>query len=60
MILPDQTLLKKLTLALVLKLALLLALWWAFVRDQGMQVDENSVAAQLLQAATQPTQGTGK
>lgn len=54
----DTSLLRKLALALALKLVLLLVLWWLFVRGQGVAVDASSVAAQLLQAAVQPTQGT--
>ena len=56
--LSDTSLLRKLALALALKLVLLLALWWLFVRDQGVVLDASSVAAQLLQAAAQSTQGT--
>jgi hypothetical protein len=56
--LSDPSLLRKLALVLALKLVLLLALWWLFVRDQGVTVDANNVAAQLLHAAPQPTQGT--
>lgn len=54
----DSSLLRKLSLALALKLVLLMVLWWFFVRDQGVAVDASSAAAQLLQAAPQPTQGT--
>jgi hypothetical protein len=53
----DKTLAKKLVLVLLLKLALLLALWWGFVREQGVTVDADKVAAQLLQGAPTPTQG---
>ena len=56
--LSDPSLLRKLALVLALKLVLLLALWWLFVRDQGVAVDASNVAAQLLQAAPQPIQGT--
>jgi hypothetical protein len=45
----DKTLARKLALVLLLKLALLLALWWGFVREQHMTVDSDQVAAQLLQ-----------
>ena len=56
----DPTLLKKLALVLVLKLAILLALWWVFVRQQSVAVDASGVAAQLLQPAVDSTQGTNK
>ena len=56
----DQTLLRKLALVLVLKLAILLALWWVFVREQGVAVDGNRVAAQFLQPAARPAEGTHK
>ena len=46
--LQDKTLLKKLALALVIKLVLLAALWWGFVRDQRVAVDGGAAAAQLL------------
>ena len=54
----DQTLIKKLALVLVLKLAILLAIWWVFVRQQSVAVDASVVAAQLLQPAVDSTQGT--
>ncbi|MBH2018717.1 cytochrome oxidase putative small subunit CydP [Polaromonas sp.] len=44
----DKTLLQKLALALVIKLLLLAALWWGFVRDQRVVVDGDAAAAQLL------------
>jgi hypothetical protein len=46
--LSDQTLVKKLAIVLVLKLAVLVALWWFFVRDQRVPVDSSSVASQFL------------
>ncbi len=56
----DQSLLKKLAPLLLLKLAILLLLWWGFVREQRVAVDDSGVAAQLLQAASPKTQGTHK
>ncbi len=47
----------KLAVVLVLKIAVLLALWWGFVREQQVLVDADSVAAQLLQGAATPAQG---
>ncbi len=58
--LSDRTLIQKLALVLVLKLVVLFALWWWFVRDQGIQVDSSRVAAQVLQAAPLTTQGPNK
>ena len=58
--LSDQTLLRKLALVLVLKVAILLALWWVFVRQQHVAVDDNGVAAQLLHPPIALTQGTTK
>lgn len=44
----DKTLVRKLALALVIKLAVLTALWWGFVRDQHVAVDDKSVATQFM------------
>ena len=46
--LSHQTLVKKLAIVLVLKLAVLVTLWCFFVRDQRVTVDGNSVAAKFL------------
>ncbi len=48
----DKPLARNLALVLLLKLALLLALWWGFVREQRVPVDADKIAAQLLQAVT--------
>jgi hypothetical protein len=53
----DKTLTRKLALVLLVKLALLLALWWGFVRDQRVTVDADKVAVQLLQNSPTPTRG---
>jgi hypothetical protein len=53
----DKSLASKLALVLLIKLALLLALWWVFVREQRVTVDADNVAAQLLQAVPTPIQG---
>lgn len=58
--LSDRTLIQKLALVLALKLVVLFALWWWFVRDHGVQVDSSGVAAQLLQAAPLTTRGLNK
>ena len=46
----DKSLIKKLAWVLVIKLVLLMGLWWGFVREQRVTVDGNSVAAQFLQS----------
>lgn len=48
---------RKLAVVLVLKLAVLLGLWWGFVREQRVHVDSQRVAAQLLQPAAKPLDG---
>jgi hypothetical protein len=57
MIRHEKTLTKKLAIVLVLKLAVLLALWLGFVRDQRVTVDADRVAAQFLQSVATPTKG---
>lgn len=52
----DKTLVKKLATVLVIKLAVLLALWWGFVRDERVTVDGEAAAARLLG----PAQGQTK
>jgi hypothetical protein len=44
----DKILVKKLAVVLVIKLALLVALWWGFVREQRVTVDTDAAAAQML------------
>lgn len=56
----DTTLLRKLTLVLLLKLLVLAGLWWVFVRDQQVAIDGNRVAEQLLSPATPVAEGTHK
>lgn len=46
--LDDKTLVRKLAVVLALKLAVLTALWWGFVREQRVAVDASTAAAQLL------------
>jgi multidrug resistance efflux pump len=43
----DQILLRHLTLVVVIKLALITALWWAFIRDAKVTVDAGVMAAQV-------------
>jgi hypothetical protein len=56
----NQTLVKKLAIVLVFKLAVLLALWWVFVRDARVPVDGNSVATQFLLPTAPTEEGTKK
>ncbi|MDD5029799.1 MAG: hypothetical protein PHH58_09915 [Rhodoferax sp.] len=51
----EMTLTKKLAVVLVLKLVVLLTLWWGLVRDQRVAVDGASVAAQFLGSAQAPS-----
>ena len=53
----EKKLTAKLTLVLVLKVAVLLALWLGFVREQGVTLDAESVAAQFLQPAATTVEG---
>lgn len=56
--LSDKTLVKKLAVVLVLKLAILVALWWVFVRDHCVAIDGDRVAAQFLTPAPTKAQGS--
>jgi hypothetical protein len=56
----NKYLVNKLATVLVLKLAILMALWWVFVRDQRVAVDDGGVAVHLLQSAVASTQGKNK
>ena len=44
----DKILVKKLAVVLVIKMVVLTALWWGFVREQRVVVDGNTAAAQML------------
>jgi hypothetical protein len=54
----DKNLFNKLAMALVLKLAILMGLWWVFVRDHRVALDGNSVAAQFLTPVASTAQGS--
>jgi hypothetical protein len=43
----DRRLLRHLVIAVLLKLAVLVALWWAFVRESRVDVDADRAAAQI-------------
>jgi hypothetical protein len=51
----DRLLLRKLATVLVMKLLVLTALWWGFVRDQRVPVDTDTTAAQMLGRRPAPT-----
>ena len=53
----DQSLLDKLRIVLLLKIVLLLSLWWIFFKGQTVAVADDNMATQLSQAASKPTQG---
>ncbi len=44
----DSALVRKLVIAVILKLLVLLALWWAFIREQRVEVDGRAAAAHVL------------
>ncbi len=54
----DKRLLRNLLLAVLIKLVVLGALWWLFIRDAGVSVDDNGVADRLI--GTTSSQGAGK
>lgn len=44
----DKSLVSKLVIAVLIKLLVLLALWWVFFHDQRVAVDANQVSDQLF------------
>ncbi|MCB2018962.1 MAG: hypothetical protein KDF54_15865 [Hydrogenophaga sp.] len=48
--LRDRLLLRKLATVLAIKLLLLTALWWGFVREQRVPVNTDAAARQMLGA----------
>jgi hypothetical protein len=52
----DQALLRKLIWTVLIKLIALSALWWVFVRDAQVVVDEGAAARQLLAPSVSATQ----
>jgi len=46
----DKTLVRKLVIAVLIKLVVLVALWWGFVREQRVTVDAETATTQLLGA----------
>jgi len=54
----DRRLLRHLTIAIAIKLVVLVLLWWLFVRDQQVSVDADQAAASL--GMTSSKQGNSK
>lgn len=52
--LNERLWLRKLTVVVLVKLAVLAALWWAFVRDQVVAADSSTTAERLLDDAPAP------
>jgi hypothetical protein len=44
----DKSLVSKLAIAIVVKILVLLVLWWSFFQDQRMSVDAHGVTERLL------------
>jgi len=53
----DKTLVTKLAVVLLIKLAILVGLWWGFVRDQRVAVDGGRVADRFLLSRPDPALG---
>ena len=53
----DQSLINKLAVVLLIKLVLLAGLWWAFVREDRVKVNDNSQAERLLSTVSQSAEG---
>ena len=54
----DRYLVTQLAIVLLIKLVVLAALWWVFVRDQRVTVDDHRVADQFLSSPSiNPTSG---
>ena len=49
--LRDRTLVRKLAVVLVIKLAVLTGLWWGYVREDRLEPDASQVASAVLRAA---------
>lgn len=58
MTLTDRRLLRHLSIAIAVKLVVLVLLWWFFVRDQHVSVDADQAAASL--GMTSSKQGNSK
>jgi hypothetical protein len=58
----DRRLLRHLIIAVLIKLIVLTALWWVFVRDARINVDGDGVADRISGSASSqaPSQGAAK
>ena len=54
----ERRLLRQLTIAVMIKLVVLSALWWMFIRDVRVSVDGDSIADRI--SGTTSSQGAGK
>lgn len=54
----DRRLVQHLVIAVVVKLLVLVALWWVFVRDERVTPDSGQVATHVMGAPTQDKDGT--
>ena len=54
----ERRLLRQLTIAVMIKLVVLSALWWMFIRDVHVSVDGDSLADRI--SGTTSSQGAGK
>lgn len=54
----EKRLLRHLAIAVLIKLAVLVLLWWLFVRDAGVQPDAGSMGERI--SGTISTQGASK
>jgi len=52
---PDRQLVRKLGIVVVIKLALITGLWWAFVKDQQVHVDADQATLPWAASAPQTT-----
>lgn len=48
----DRRLVREITVVIIVKLILITALWWAFIRDAKVAVDPGAMAAQVVAPAS--------
>jgi len=53
----NRTLVNKLVVVVLLKLAVLTAIWWLFIRDERVHVDTQRVTSHLLSPSDGPSSG---
>jgi hypothetical protein len=56
----DSRLVRHLAIAILVKLALLMLLWWGFVRDQRVNVDADRAASHIDATAPISNEGAAK